>query len=329
MLALAATSLFHHLGVYSRCADYLWDRSSLAPQSPDTASPIYPNRPIRPLPKRRLRARLSSEQAGSITYPPIPPSSSPAYGSPNSLSERDFAEPKYLQDAHNGRLVEREHVCDCEDHYSGSESDEVDQERETHAPRHRGPWPKMAKYPRERAMDRPYQAPPPKSSTSSADGYESFENTNNKKKRKIPISNGTPASMPTGVEGPVVKSAEITYAEPRNHGLPLPSPTAGSGMSEPGRGRFSRAIGRSSAERKPLASTFANGAFRGLDVTEPSRLSDTKSRHPSGARDHLCGHGQRQGYRSRQSCQWWTRECGLAPESEGQRFKGRLTRLHL
>ncbi|MBE3045804.1 hypothetical protein IMZ48_25325, partial [Candidatus Bathyarchaeota archaeon] len=35
-----------------------------------TFSNLYPNRPIRPLPKRRLRERLSPEAAESIRYPP-------------------------------------------------------------------------------------------------------------------------------------------------------------------------------------------------------------------------------------------------------------------
>ena len=36
-------------------------------------SSVYPDRPIRPLPKRPLRSRLSQEAADSILYPPAPP----------------------------------------------------------------------------------------------------------------------------------------------------------------------------------------------------------------------------------------------------------------
>ncbi|KAF2862059.1 hypothetical protein K470DRAFT_22202 [Piedraia hortae CBS 480.64] len=43
-----------------------------SPRSPDTASPVFPERAIRPLPKTRLKNRLSSKQASSIIYPPNP-----------------------------------------------------------------------------------------------------------------------------------------------------------------------------------------------------------------------------------------------------------------
>ena len=44
-----------------------------SPRSPYTASPIYPDRAIRPLPSRRLKSKLSPEQASHIVYPPDPP----------------------------------------------------------------------------------------------------------------------------------------------------------------------------------------------------------------------------------------------------------------
>ncbi|TKA58602.1 hypothetical protein B0A55_12971 [Friedmanniomyces simplex] len=60
-----------------------------SPRSPDTASHIYPDRAIRPLPRSRLKSRLSPEQASGITYPPDPPPplASPLLASSNSTAE--------------------------------------------------------------------------------------------------------------------------------------------------------------------------------------------------------------------------------------------------
>ncbi|KAJ5176647.1 uncharacterized protein N7482_002524 [Penicillium canariense] len=40
--------------------------------APDTPSPVYPDRLIRPLPRRTLRSRLSIDAADTIHYPPTP-----------------------------------------------------------------------------------------------------------------------------------------------------------------------------------------------------------------------------------------------------------------
>ena len=50
--------------------------------APDTTSPVYPGRPIRPMPKRRIRDRLSAEHAATIDYPPPPASETPIFGYP-------------------------------------------------------------------------------------------------------------------------------------------------------------------------------------------------------------------------------------------------------
>ncbi|KAK3112485.1 hypothetical protein LTR53_011224, partial [Teratosphaeriaceae sp. CCFEE 6253] len=51
-----------------------------SPRSPDTASHVYPERAIRPLPRSRLKSRLSPEQASHLAYPPDHP---PALASPS------------------------------------------------------------------------------------------------------------------------------------------------------------------------------------------------------------------------------------------------------
>lgn len=94
------------------------------------------------------------------------------------------------------------------------------------------------------------------SSTSSADGYESFENTNNKKKRKIPVA-------AAGVLGPDMMALKAEHADAR--GLPssdaaadspiYASPSSGVGLSGPGRGRYGRQPVRTSGERRPLGAS--------------------------------------------------------------------------
>lgn len=55
--------------------------------SPETASPVYPDRLIHPLPKRRLRERLSSDAADSIQYPPDQTPGAPLFYYPYSLKQ--------------------------------------------------------------------------------------------------------------------------------------------------------------------------------------------------------------------------------------------------
>lgn len=148
-----------------------WSRGSSLPSHPDTSSPVFPERPIRPLPKRRLRSRLSEEEANSIGRP-IDPSSSPSvFGSPSA--QRDV----YVRPNHFGET----HIPQAAGfHYPSApgayESDE-DREEESFAG-HRSSWSNdIMRYPRG-------------STASSVDG-ESFENTNNKKKRKIPLQHNS------------------------------------------------------------------------------------------------------------------------------------------
>lgn len=89
--------------------------------------------------------------------------------------------------------------------------------------------------------------------TSSADGYESFENTSNKKKRKIPLSGSSSVHQST-------LSAEMAGMGISNDNAPDDSHSAaqhtvpGTGISGAGRGRY----GRPRDVRRPLASTNAN-----------------------------------------------------------------------
>ena len=63
-------SLFGVAAIYLLTRRSRWptlDHSQI--MSPDTVSSLFPERPIRPLPKRRLRERLSPEVADAIKYP--------------------------------------------------------------------------------------------------------------------------------------------------------------------------------------------------------------------------------------------------------------------
>jgi hypothetical protein len=108
--------------------------------------------------------------------------------------------------------------------------------------------------------------PKPASTSSSADGYESFENTNNKKKRKIPNMGGTSthhtnlsaemASM--GIAHPhEVATLEDGDGPGRYYASAPAAPqhnASGTGISGAGRGRFGRS-GSGRSERRVLGNS--------------------------------------------------------------------------
>jgi hypothetical protein len=163
---------------------YEWSRSSPLRSSPDTSSSMYPDRPIRPLPRRSLRARLSPEQAETIEFPNNPPSAGPLFSYPYSANEHTSRALRTGESDH--------HACHCGHTHSEVESEEEEDERGA-------PIPSSPSYQYSRHLaGKPVTGvvvgyPKPGSVASSADGYDSFENTNNKKKRKIPNmgSNGS------------------------------------------------------------------------------------------------------------------------------------------
>lgn len=249
-----------YLTLTSRFAGYEWNRSSPLRSSPDTASPMYPDRPIRPLPKRRLRDRMSPEQAETIIYPPNPPSTGPLFNFPYSTGERVSRALRQGDSDH--------HTCHCGHNHSEVESEE---EEEGFTDEHGLPLPSSPSYHYSRNSVRqvagamgPYHKTG--SASSSVDGYESFENTNNKKKRKIPNMGGAnthPTSLsaemasmgishpddPAGLDGRETSAQYYASAPstPQHN-------NAGTGISGPGRGRFGRtASGRS--ERRILANS--------------------------------------------------------------------------
>ncbi len=239
-----------YLTLLFRFAGYEWNRhSSPLRSSPDTASLMYPGRPIRPLPKRRLRDRMSPEQAESIVFPQHPPSNGRLFSFPYSSGER------------GGRAVRQgesdHHACHCGHNHSDVESEQEDDE-------HGAALPVSPSYRYRRNLSvKPVAGGASAYSTSSSvDGYESFENTNNKKKRKIPNALGanthhTSLSAEMASMG-ISQAHDVTALDDadgpgRYYGSAPATPQhnpPGKGISGAGRGRFS---GRT--ERRALANS--------------------------------------------------------------------------
>ncbi|KUI54129.1 hypothetical protein VP1G_01524 [Cytospora mali] len=223
------------------------------------STPVYhnerPDRPIRPLPKRRLRERLSPEVADSIKYPPAPQSTPALFSYPCNLKgalleEESSSGTRDLQPDVLSRHTSRRHGVAAE-----GDLDEVNARRAVVA---RPPTESLGRSPR--LLQKPdisrqgHQQQPPPSAASSADGYDSFENTNNKKKRKIPTAgemNGAHGLSDHGLNDAHSVAGGVAVIPDRS-GENGGSTTAqyygtgnfvssGQNISGPGRGRFGRA----------------------------------------------------------------------------------------
>ncbi|KAL7795931.1 hypothetical protein V8C37DRAFT_373954 [Trichoderma ceciliae] len=241
--------------------------------SPDAVSLLFPDRPIRPLPKRRLRERLSPEVANSIKYPSyihdhIPLFYYPSYatGDDNRISALTLIGPTiqhHRDDSKRSSTLRR----------NGAAMATVMNEelRGAFAIRSSSKIQSMviqsaaALDPLRQAME----LQPIPSTASSVDGYESFENTNNKKKRKIPTtgdslaSNGlslgsdiNALSTSMGARSPVNEvhsnKTSLTPAGFSGNSFHVPG---SQGLSGSGRGR----LGRSNNGRSPLRALSDGG----------------------------------------------------------------------
>ena len=248
----------------------------------DTTSPVHSGRPIRPLPKKPLRSRLSPEQADSILYPPAPPSSKPLFFPFNESSTYTNGA-KGDSAISNGLAAGAEQLPagyrgDTKDGYqfrgNDLESDEEDgigiirryqEQRHAGSTVYRGfvnggARAEIAKYPKLPNIQ------PTASSADSVDGYDSFENTNNKKKRKIPTS----GSLGNHHSSLSADMAQMGISSPReldsgqadadggvsqyygSGSSAIPAGNAGTGISGAGRGRFGRSGARNTSGRSPL-----------------------------------------------------------------------------
>jgi hypothetical protein len=213
--------------------------------SPDAISP-YPDRPIRPLPKKPLRDRIPPDVAQSIKYPPAPKTTTPLfyYGyNPREDAGANAA-------AESQHPTERKRVDEVERNYiSRRNGDAVDSDEDEQAYGsriHSRPCADTAgrSYRYVQKQDPKHQNPPlPTSATSSVDGYDSFENTNNKKKRKIPTpgdSSLTGVHLSSDLAGMGLSGPDDLGDEASNGIGSYHSSSVGQGISGPGRGRYGR-----------------------------------------------------------------------------------------
>jgi hypothetical protein len=235
---------------------------------------MYPDRPIRPLPARSLRARLSPEQAEAIVFPDNPPSTGPLFNFPYTSSERGN---RALRTGENDH-----HACHCGHTHSEVESEEDEDERS-------GPLPSSPSYHYSRGASGRAAATASSfhksgSASSSVDGYESFENTNNKKKRKIP-NMGSNSSHHASLSADVAtmsitnhENGEVDDGITRYGSAPsTPQHNApGTGIAGAGRGRFGRA-GSARSERRVLGnSTSLSNANTNANANANSNAKASK-----------------------------------------------------
>ena len=283
--------------------------SSSATMSP-TMSPVYPDRPIRPMRTRSLRARLPSEVADTLTYPPAPPSSSSVFYIPyaeamarrngtvikNALKEID----KAMYDAQG----EIEGDSKTSYRFKGNKLDSEEEEgvsiaRRYEEPQHRqGALPPLSRS-NLNGISRVSDNIPPSvgSSNDSADGYDSFENTNNKKKRKIPTSVATgthhsslPASLSHDLANMGLSNGDTGdtldhldggvshYYGSGSSAAPAALVTGGTGISGAGRGRYGRPGRRDTSGRSPLTSSMNSS-----NAWQHGRLTGTKREYSLGS----------------------------------------------
>ncbi|KAL8907315.1 MAG: hypothetical protein Q9207_001492 [Kuettlingeria erythrocarpa] len=165
----------------------------------DTISPIYPDRPIHPLPKRRLRSRVSPETAESILYTAASAPSKPLFSIPlneavafGNVSSTDLASDGPAAGESQGLpLGQERHGYQFRGSDPDSDYEEADDLMRRYQAQRYGAFPPPNRHDLRKGSFKPLKVIPLISAHSpqeSADGYDSFENTNNKKKRKIPTS---------------------------------------------------------------------------------------------------------------------------------------------
>ncbi|KAI0097194.1 hypothetical protein GGR51DRAFT_553239 [Nemania sp. FL0031] len=222
----------------------------------ESSSSLFPDRPIRPLPKRRLRERLSPDVADSIKYPPAPQPSTPLFVYPYSPREESsttgtdvvgvIGRGSALKPENDAGFRRNGLVTGGDDDSLISQARRALGSRGFHEPIEHG----FRVPPRSGQPRQPKPQPPP-STASSADGYDSFENTNNKKKRKIPIAGETTLNGTHVLNEPAtfgMPSPPATGDDDSGDHVPTSTPyyqsggplSNGQGISGPGRGRYGR-----------------------------------------------------------------------------------------
>ncbi|KAJ5134166.1 hypothetical protein N7448_000812 [Penicillium atrosanguineum] len=236
--------------------------------APDTPSLVYPDRLIRPLPKRTLRSRLSTDAADDIHYPPTPPASQIFYGVSGDSEEVVTHSKAYVRQTIE---TDRHELTPEADHEfeTAVELDSGDEDGPVVVRRSAGFRGSLS----PSSQPQGFAGKDGAKSSAGPDGYDAFENTNNKKKRKIPTPgnmNGhhsalSPefASMGLASSNPPASDGSTgTYYGSGNPASPL-----GNGISGSGRGRLGRST-RSNSGRNPLS---ANAQNAWMNTRTPSR----------------------------------------------------------
>lgn len=287
------TSLSGHLGGFARplntftgyictgysvtdvlcaCADGAFN------SAPDTPSVVYPDRLIRPLPKKTLRSRLSTDAADTILYPPTPPASQIFYGVPGDSEEVVNDAKVYVQQTIESDRHELTPEADTHHGFeTATELESGDEDGPVVVRRSAGFRGSMSPGSSTHPQGYSGQDGVPKPSTG-PDGYDAFENTNNKKKRKIPTPGNmgghhsalSPelANMGLANSSPVPAAASDGMATGTYYGSGNPASPLGSGISGSGRGRLGRSSTRSNSGRNPLS---ANAQNAWMNTRTPSR----------------------------------------------------------
>ena len=279
----------------------------------DTTSSIYPDRPIRPLPKRRLRSRLSPEVAHSILYPSEGGSSIPLSQTLKEAKAQTNGTPSHARSVvHGSPEVVREASSEPGKdsfHFKGSEviSDDEDsialmrRYQDAHQPSGttNSSFTRYNHGYRRNDPARFTKSPIQQSTASSGDvidGYDSFENTNNKKKRKVPMSGSLGghqsslsaemaqmgiSSMRDGDAGQSDADGGVGhYYGSGSSAIPATS-TSGNGISGAGRGRYGKAGIKNLSGRTPL----------GLSINGSNALVPGRSTHPRMVRQPIGAKG--------------------------------------
>lgn len=290
MFAMLGRGLNSMLTPFAAAGHY-WPSSSSP--VPDTTSPVT-GRAIRPLPKRRLRDRLSSEQSDTIQLPPHPPNSSPIFGYPYSTTEREHAEHRPLR-AGSGASIEAACECGAEHHQEefSEDDEEDDRQRAMEMTRRDGDFLGCGlAASRQENWDSKHAAPESTSSRDDREYDDHFEErTANKKKRKIPQSNALHSTLSADMANMGLKQrgdsmeGHEDFAHHTgsgtiydNHGASTPSPT-GSGAAS-GRSKYGRS-GRGSLDRRPLGASIngLNAGSKGRGHPASAKMGNYLLRH--------------------------------------------------
>ncbi|KAJ5099419.1 hypothetical protein N7532_006420 [Penicillium argentinense] len=262
--------------------------------APDTPPPLYPDRLIRPLPKKTLRSRLSTDAADTILYPPTPPASQIFYGVPGDSEEAVNDAKVYVQQSIESDRHELTPEADSHHGFDTTAEFESGDEDGPVVVRRSAGFRSSVSPASSTQHPQGYSGNdgPPKSSAG-PDGYDAFENTNNKKKRKIPTPgnmNGhhsalSPEFASMGLASPSPGPATASEGMPTGtyYGSGNPASPLASGISGSGRGRLGRSTTRSNSGRNPLS---ANAQTAWLTSRTPGRRDGVMSSPvPSGDSD--------------------------------------------